>query len=151
MDFGGVATPAPKLAAVFLVTTLASLGLPVLNNFVGEYLVLQGAAQVNFEWAVYAAIGVILSACYMLWLYQRTFFGEAAEGVKAHMPDLTGREWAAILPLIVLMVWMGAASSSFLAPISVTNARIVERTTHGVVFHVQNVPHPAQQEVANAR
>ncbi len=150
-DYGGVATPAPKLAAVFLVATLASLGLPLLNNFVGEYLVLQGAAQANFEWVVYAAIGVILSACYLLWLYQRTFLGEAAEAVKSHMPDLTAREWAAILPLIVLMVWMGVASSSFLAPISVTNARIVERTKHGVVFHVKNAPHPAQQEVANAR
>jgi NADH-quinone oxidoreductase subunit M len=150
-DYGGVATPAPKMAAVFLVTTLASLGLPVLNNFVGEYLVLQGAAQANFQWAVYAAIGVILSACYMLWLYQRTFLGEAAEAVKAHMPDLSVREWAAILPLIVLMVWMGVASSSFLAPIGVTNARIVERTKHGVVFHVKNAPHPARQEVARAR
>jgi NADH-quinone oxidoreductase subunit M len=150
-DYGGVATLAPKLAAVFMVATLASLGLPLLNNFVGEYLVLQGAAQANFQWAVYAAIGVILSACYMLWLYQRTFLGEAAEAVKSHMPDLTGREWAAILPLIVLMVWMGVASSSFLAPIGVTNARIVERTKHGVVFHVKNAPHPAPQEVARAR
>jgi NADH-quinone oxidoreductase subunit M len=150
-DYGGVATLAPKLAAVFMVTTLASLGLPLLNNFVGEYLVLQGAAQANFEWAVYAAVGVILSACYMLWLYQRTFFGAAAEAVKAHMPDLSAREWAAILPLIVLMVWMGVASSTFLAPIGVTNARIVERTKHGVVFHVKNAPHPAPPEVASAR
>ena len=73
------ATPAPNLAIVFMITTLASLGLPLLNNFVGEYLVLQGAAQANFRWAVFAAIGVILSACYLLWLYQRTFFGEASE------------------------------------------------------------------------
>ena len=75
--YGGVATPAPWLATVFLVTTLASIGLPTLNNFVGEFLVLQGAAIANFQWAVFAAIGVILSACYMLWLYQRTFFGRA--------------------------------------------------------------------------
>ena len=87
--YGGVATPAPNLAIVFLITTLASIGLPMLNNFIGEYLVLQGAAQANFTWAVFAAIGVILSACYMLWLYQRTFYGKASESVSHHMPDLT--------------------------------------------------------------
>ncbi len=68
-----------------MITTLASLGLPMLNNFVGEYLVLQGAAQANFTWAVFAAIGVILSACYLLWLYQRAFFGEASEAVRSHV------------------------------------------------------------------
>ena len=61
--YGGVATPAPNLANVFMITMLASIGLPTLNNFVGEYLVLQGAALANFKWAVFAAIGVILAAC----------------------------------------------------------------------------------------
>ena len=97
--YGGVATPAPKLAIVFLITTFASIGLPVLNNFVGEYLVLQGAAKANIMWAVFAALGVILGACYMLWLYQRTFYGRASESVAHHMHDLTMREWVAIIPL----------------------------------------------------
>ena len=83
--YGGVATPAPNLAMVFLITTLASIGLPTLNNFIGEYLVLQGAAQANFTWVVFAAMGVILSACYMLWLYQRAFYGKASESVSHHM------------------------------------------------------------------
>ena len=74
-DYGGVATLAPWLSTMFLITTLASIGLPMLNNFVGEFLVLQGAAIANFRWAVCAAIGVILSACYMLWMYQRVFYG----------------------------------------------------------------------------
>ena len=112
--YGGVATPAPNLAIVFLITTLASIGLPTLNNFVGEYLVLQGTAIANFAWAVFAAVGVILSACYMLWLYQRTFYGRASESLSHHMPDLTPREWAAILPLLLLMVWMGSFTQSFL-------------------------------------
>jgi NADH-quinone oxidoreductase subunit M len=150
-DFGGVATPAPNLAIVFLITTLASLGLPTLNNFVGEFLVLQGAAQVNFGWAAWAAIGVILSACYMLWLYQRVFLGEAVQAVKSHMTDLTAREWAAIVPLLILMVWMGIGSRTFLAPISATNARIVERTKHGVVFQAERSTPSVQREVANAR
>ncbi|HLH44286.1 MAG TPA: NADH-quinone oxidoreductase subunit M [Bryobacteraceae bacterium] len=126
--YGGVATPAPNLAAVFLITTLASIGLPMLNNFVGEYLVLQGAAQANFTWVVFAALGVILSACYMLWLYQRAFYGKAAEPVSRSMFDLTPREWAAILPLLALMLWMGAFTQSFLPPISAQNAQILQQT-----------------------
>jgi NADH-quinone oxidoreductase subunit M len=125
--YGGVATPAPNLAVVFLITTLASVGLPTLNNFVGEYLVLQGASQTNFTWVVFAAIGVILSACYMLWLYQRTFYGKASESVSHHMTDLSGREWAAILPLLILMVWMGTYTQTFLPSISAQNARILEQ------------------------
>ena len=75
-DYGGVATAAPWLSTVFMITTLASIGLPLLNNFVGEFLVLQGSAQANFNWTIFAALGVILSACYMLWMYQRVFYGE---------------------------------------------------------------------------
>jgi NADH-quinone oxidoreductase subunit M len=125
--FGGVATPAPNLSIVFLITTLASIGLPMLNNFIGEYLVLQGTAQTNFTWVVFAALGVILSACYMLWLYQRVFYGKASESLTHHMPDLTPREWVAVLPLLALMFWMGTFTQSFLPPISAQNAQILQR------------------------
>ena len=94
----------------------------MLNNFIGEYLVLQGSALVAFRWTVCAAIGVILSACYMLWLYQRVFFGRASEELTHHMPDLNFREYAIIVPLIVLMVWMGTFTQSFIPPISASNA-----------------------------
>ncbi|HEY4361662.1 MAG TPA: NADH-quinone oxidoreductase subunit M [Bryobacteraceae bacterium] len=123
--YGGVATPAPNLAAVFLITTLASIGLPTLNNFIGEYLILQGASQAHFIWAVFASLGVILSACYMLWMYQRAFYGKASESVSHHIFDLTPREWLAISPLLVLMVWMGIFTQSFLPPISAQNALIL--------------------------
>jgi NADH-quinone oxidoreductase subunit M len=126
--YGGVATPAPNLAVVFLITTLASIGLPTLNNFIGEYLVLQGAAQANFTWVIFAALGVILSACYMLWLYQRAFYGKASESVSHHMYDLTPREWAAIVPLLILMVWMGTFTQTFLPSISAQNAQILQST-----------------------
>jgi NADH-quinone oxidoreductase subunit M len=126
--YGGVATPAPNLAAVFLITTLASIGLPTLNNFVGEYLILQGAAQANFIWVVFAALGVILSACYMLWMYQRAFYGKASESVSHHIFDLTPREWLAITPMLILMVWMGTFTQSFLPPISAQNALILQQT-----------------------
>jgi len=124
-SFGGVATAAPWMATLFLITTLASIGLPTLNNFIGEFLVLQGAAQANFSWSVFASLGVIFSACYMLWLYQRVFFGALSDEVKHHMPELSVREWACALPLVVMMVWMGMYSQSFLPSVSETNAAIL--------------------------
>jgi NADH-quinone oxidoreductase subunit M len=153
-DYGGVATVAPKLAVVFLITTLASIGLPMLNNFVGEYLVLQGAALVNFRWAVFAALGVILSACYMLWLYQRAFLGETPDEVKHHLHhDLSFREMAAIVPLIVLMVWMGTLAQHFLPPISAANARILKQSSVSVEYQVKgrtgfSLSHPTEARSA---
>jgi len=135
--YGGVATPAPNLSIVFLITTLASIGLPTLNNFIGEYLVLQGTAQASFTWTAFAAIGVILSACYMLWLYQRVFYGKASESVSHHIYDLTPREWFAIVPLIALMVWMGTFTQSFIPPISAQNARILQDSQKPKLEHVQ--------------
>ncbi len=147
-DYGGVATPAPWLSTVFLITTLSSVGLPMLNNFVGEYLVLQGAALANFTWSVFAAIGVILSACYMFWLYQRVFYGETPETVRAHVFDLRPREWAAVVPLVVLMVWMGTYTQTFLPPVSAANRQILQSTNVNVQFQVRNT---ARTGVANAR
>jgi NADH-quinone oxidoreductase subunit M len=152
-DYGGVATPAPKLAIVFMITMLASIGLPTLNNFVGEFLVLQGTAQVNFRWAVWAAVGVILSACYMLWLYQRAFLGETPETVRHHMIDLNRREWAAILPLLALMLWMGVGPQTFLPPISAANTRILDRSSAGVEYRVnlQQITPALAGEAAHGR
>jgi NADH-quinone oxidoreductase subunit M len=153
-DFGGVATPAPWLSTVFLITTLASIGLPILNNFVGEYLVLQGAAQANFKWAVFAAIGVILSACYMLWLYQRVFYGDTPQPVAGHVYDLNRREWAAIVPLIAMMLWMGVYTPSFLPPITRATAAILDQSKMNVRFRVSAsppAPYLSASEVPHAR
>ena len=128
---------APWLSTVFLITTLASIGLPTLNNFIGEFLVLQGSAQANFYWTIFAAIGVILSACYMLWLYQRVFYGETPEEVKSHVFDLNAREWAVMIPLIAMMVWMGMYTQTFLPPVSQATARVLEQTKINVPFQVR--------------
>ena len=154
--YGGVATPAPWLSTAFLITTLASIGLPMLNNFVGEFLVLQGTAIANFTWAIFAAIGVILSACYMLWLYQRVFYGETSDDLRAHMPDMNFREWAAVVPLIVMMVWMGVYSQSFLPPVTKATARVLDQAQVNVPFRVSlpgSEPRPSGsgREAANAR
>jgi len=137
-SYGGVATVAPNLAVIFLITTLASIGLPMLNNFIGEYLVLQGAAMVDIRWVVFASLGVILSACYMLWLYQRAFLGETPEEVCSHMHDMNAREWVAIAPLVILMVWMGIATQTFLPPISAANAEILKKSQVNVEYQVEN-------------
>jgi NADH:ubiquinone oxidoreductase subunit 4 (subunit M) len=92
-----------------------------LNNFVGEFLVLQGAAIANFPWAAFAALGVILSAAYMLWLVQRTFYGETPEPLRQHFGDLSRREWAIALPLVALMLWMGVASQTILPSVRAGN------------------------------
>jgi len=153
-DYGGVSTVAPNLAVVFMITTLASIGLPLLNNFVGEFLVLQGSALVDFRWTIFAALGVILSACYMLWMYQRTFHGETPTPVRDHVFDLRPREWLAMLPLLVLMVWMGTYTRTFLPPIRATNAVILEQTRLNVRYLVDGSPSGAPvlaREDANAR
>ncbi len=142
--YGGVGTAAPWLSTVFVVTTLASVGLPLLNNFVGEFLVLQAAVQVNFYYAVFAALGVILSAVYMLWMVQRTFYGATPHEVEHHVTDLTPREWAVVLPLIVMMVWMGVGPQSFLPAVSAQSKQVLSL--------VQKSPaQPAAKEVAHAR
>ena len=149
-DYGGVATAAPWLSTIFLITTLASIGLPVLNNFVGEFLVLQGSALANFSWAIYASLGVILSACYMLWMYQRVFYGEVNPEVRSHVPDMVPREYFAFVPLIVMMVWMGVYSQSFLPPVGKVDARVLEQTQVNVPFRVA-IPAHHVVEVSNAR
>jgi NADH-quinone oxidoreductase subunit M len=149
-DYGGVATPAPWLSTVFLITTFASAGLPLLSNFVGEFLVLQGAAQAHFQWAVFAAIGVILAACYLLWLYQRVFYGETPDEVRSHMSDLSAREWSAVIPLLAMMVWLGVGSQTFLPRIGAVTAPILQKTTENVPFQVRvgQVPDPPGAEGA---
>jgi len=155
-SYGGVATPAPWLSTAFMITMLASIGLPMLSNFVGEYLVLQGTSLVYFRWTVFAALGSIFAACYMLWLYQRVFFGKPSEDLTHHMPDLNFREFAIIVPLIVLMVWLGTYTQSFLAPISASNAVLLGPIDARREIHVRAAPPnrsvlTAQGEVANAR
>ena len=109
-DFGGLATPMPGYATFFLVITLSSIGLPLLNGFVGEFLVLAGAYQARPLYGVLAATGVIWSACYMLWMYQRVFFGVVKNPANAALSDLDGRERLALWPLAGLALVMGVAS-----------------------------------------
>jgi NADH-quinone oxidoreductase subunit M len=145
-DFGGVANSAPALAAVFLIASLANIGFPALNNSIGEYLILQGAAYANFTWTAYAAIGSILAACYMLWMYRRVFYGEK----RFTLPDLNLREYLCVAPLIVLIVWMGIYTQSFLPAVSTTTRQILDQSSANVPLRVMT-PSVRGTEVARAR
>jgi NADH-quinone oxidoreductase subunit M len=109
-EYGGLATPMPKLAAFFLFIALSSLGLPMLNGFVGEFLILLGTYQAHWNWSAWAATGVILSACYLLWSYQRVFFGEVTVEKNRTLPDASPREKWILLAMAVVTLWMGVAS-----------------------------------------
>lgn len=119
-DYGGLAARLPRTASFFVITSLAMVGLPLLNSFVGEFLILSGTfTGVSRGWAVAATFGVILSAAYMLWLVQRLFYGEPS-GVAAKTParDLGFHELAAMGPLALLMLVMGVAPMLWLDAIS---------------------------------
>ena len=135
-DFGGVAALAPRLAAAFSIALFASIGLPALCNFVGEFLILQGAAIADFRWAVWAALGVILSAAYMLWMYQRTFLGKLNPAIE-HFHDLQWRDWVPTMPLILLMVWLGCYSQSFMPSISAATNQLLDNTNMNNQYRVK--------------
>jgi len=108
-DFGGLATPMPVYATFFLFIVLASVGLPLLNGFIGEFLVLSGAFRAQAWYGVLGATGVIWSACYLLWMYQRVFFGKVMHDINQALPDLDFRERTALWPTAVAALVMGVA------------------------------------------
>jgi NADH-quinone oxidoreductase subunit M len=112
-QYGGLATPMPRLAAFFLFIALASMGLPMLNGFVGEFLILLGTLQTHANWAAWAAVGVILSACYLLWAYQRVFFGEVTVEKNRTLPDASSREKWILATMVAVTLWMGVGSAFF--------------------------------------
>jgi NADH-quinone oxidoreductase subunit M len=126
-EFGGLKAVAPRLVAVFLIVTLSSIGLPGLNGFVGEFLILLGAFLWDPRYAVVAATGVILSATYMLWMFQRVNYGPVTNEANASLPDLKPREWLLMVPIVALIILMGVMPNLFLRPTEPSVQRIVDR------------------------
>jgi len=126
-EYGGLSKVMPVFAAVFMIMTLSSIGLPALNGFVGELLMLQGVFVVNKIWAAVAASGIVLGAAYMLWLYQRTMFGTIDNPKNEALGDLSGRELATFVPLIILAVWIGLYPSPFLRRLTTSVDRVMAR------------------------
>jgi NADH-quinone oxidoreductase subunit M len=136
-EFGGLKRVMPRLVAVFLIVTLSSIGLPGLNGFVGEFLILLGAFTANPRMATIAATGVILSAVYMLWMFQRVNYGPVTNDKNAALPDLTPREWAAILPIVAMTLLMGILPNLFLRPIGPSVERMLNQVRQGAPAEIR--------------
>jgi NADH-quinone oxidoreductase subunit M len=126
-QYGGLATPMPKLAAFFLFIALSSLGLPMLNGFVGEFLILLGTFQVHWNWSAWAATGVILSACYLLWSYQRVFFGEVTVEKNRALTDVSPREKWILGTMAVITLWMGVSSPFFTRRFAASSQNVLDQ------------------------
>jgi NADH-quinone oxidoreductase subunit M len=126
-EFGGLATPMPNFAAIYLIVSLSSLGMPLLNGFIGEFTILQGAFQVSKAWAAWGSLGVVLGAAYLLWLYQRVMFGPVTQFANENLPDLNLREYATLVPLVILAFWIGIYPKPFFALIEKPVQKIVEQ------------------------
>jgi NADH-quinone oxidoreductase subunit M len=113
-EYGGLAHVMPVYATISLIIFLASMGMPLLNGFIGEFMILQGAFSVNRVWAYWAVAGIVLGAAYLLWLYQRVFWGTITNEKNRHLPDLNVRELATLLPLAGLCFWIGLYPKPFL-------------------------------------
>ncbi len=128
-EYGGLSKVMPVYAAIFMIMMLSSLGLPTLNGFIGEILILQGAYTANFWWAVVAASGLVLGAAYLLWLYQRTMFGKVENPKNEHLADLNLREIATFVPLVILAVWIGIYPSPFINRLTPTVNAVIARVS----------------------
>ncbi len=126
-EYGGLFKVIPVYGAVFLIVTLSSLGLPGLNNFVGELLILMGAFGPMKGFTVAAAVGIVFAAVYMLWMYQRVMFGTVDNEKNRHLPDLNAREVAYMLPLLLFVFWIGVYPQTFLRKTEASVSAVVTR------------------------
>src|SRR5579864_1328113 len=141
-EYGGLSTPMPNFAAVYMIATLSSLGLPLLNGFIGEFVILRGTYEVNIKYVAWAVIGIILGAAYLLWLYQRVMFGPVTNPANEHLQDLNAREYATLIPLIILCFWIGI----YPKPIF----RVLERPVQLIVEQVNPGYYGAERAAAPA-
>ncbi|MFZ2490177.1 MAG: NADH-quinone oxidoreductase subunit M [Thermoanaerobaculia bacterium] len=153
-EYGGLAKVMPMYATVFLIAALSSLGLPALNGFIGEFTILIGAANRSLTWAIFAAVGIVLGAAYLLWLYQRVFWGPLSNPKNEGLKDMNRRELAVMLPLIVLMIWIGIAPKPFFDAIEVPVNYIVTKVDpqyfakHPMEYPSTPAPAAEHEEVA---
>jgi len=124
-DFGGLSTPMPIYATIFMIVSLSSIGLPGLNGFIGEFLILLGAFKANMVYSIIAATGVIFAACYMLWMFQRVMFGKVENEKNRTLKDLSPREIAIFAPLILFIVWIGVYPNTFLDKTKATTENFI--------------------------
>ncbi|HZI88680.1 MAG TPA: NADH-quinone oxidoreductase subunit M, partial [Pyrinomonadaceae bacterium] len=134
-EFGGLSHVMPGYSAVFLAMVMTAIGLPLLCVFISEFLSLRGAFEANPVWAAWGALGIILNAGYMLWLYQRMFFGSIDNPKNEKLTDMNAREWAYMIPLVIMSLWIGVYPKPFL--------EFIQRPVNAVVKQIRpNYPIP---------
>jgi NADH-quinone oxidoreductase subunit M len=143
-EYGGLCAPMPRLAAFFLFVALSSMGLPMLNGFVGEFLILLGTYQVHWNWASWAATGVILSACYLLWSYQKVFYGEITVEKNRTLPDISARERAILVTMAVITLWMGIGATFFTGRTASASQSVIDQMQRPPHAEEAIVPAPAK-------
>ena len=149
-EFGGLKRVMPRLTAAFLVVTLSSIGLPGLSGFVGEFLILAGATRWRASLAAVAALGVVLSAVYMLRMFQRVNYGPVTHEPNRGLADLTVRERWVLWPAVAVTIAMGVAPMPFLRPMAPAVDRLVERVTRSNRLTVEARPGPGHGRTAGA-
>ncbi|HEY6251851.1 MAG TPA: proton-conducting transporter membrane subunit, partial [Candidatus Angelobacter sp.] len=149
-EYGGLATPMPIYATFFMIAVLSSVGLPLLNGFVGEFLVLSGAFQAKVIYGVLAASGVIWSAAYLLWMYQRVFYGPIGHEENRSVPDIGSREQISLWPLAVMALVMGVASPLFMKSIDASvgeiNRKEISSNVPGTLAISDSRPKPSPMQ-----
>jgi NADH-quinone oxidoreductase subunit M len=138
-EYGGVSNVMPVYATITMIMFLSSMGLPLLNGFVGEFTILQGTFMENWRWGAWAVPGVVLAAAYLLWLYQRVFFGTVTNPKNEKLHDLTPREVLTFVPLLIMAFWIGLYPKPFF--------QILEQPVNQIV---QNVRNPQAGDAVNA-
>jgi len=145
-EYGGISNVMPVYATITMIMFLSSMGLPLLNGFVGEFTILQGAFVANWKWAAWAAPGVVLAAAYLLWLYQRVFFGTVTNPKNEKLHDLTPREMLTFAPLVICAFWIGLYPKPFFQILETPVNQIVQN----IQSHNPNAPVNAQMMPAPA-
>ncbi|MBU8932999.1 MAG: NADH-quinone oxidoreductase subunit M [candidate division Zixibacteria bacterium] len=131
-DFGGLAKVMPVFATFFMIATLSSIGLPLTNGFVGEFLILLGVFKANVVYGVIASSGVILSACYMLWMYQRVIFGEITKPENRELKDVNLREKLILVPIVLMIFWIGVYPKPLLDRIEPAARQVLTHVSRAV-------------------
>src|SRR5580658_1375311 len=129
-EYGGISNVMPVYATITLIMFLSSMGLPLLNGFVGEYYIMLGTFMVSWRWAAWAVPGVVLAAAYLLWLYQRVFFGTVTNPKNEKLHDLTPREVLTFVPLLIMAFWIGLYPKPFLQILEQPATQIVQSVTN---------------------
>ena len=149
-QFSGLSTIMPVYATLFMIMAMSSLGLPTLNGFIGEFVILQGAYEENWVWAAFGAAGIVLGACYLLWLYQRTMFGTLDNPKNKELKDLSFREVMTLVPLVIWAFWIGLYPKPFFTVLEKPVQKIVQRVRPDY-YAARGVPAPAPTAGLNAQ